>query len=120
MLTCVSVQFVFLADDISKLKLSEDTISRRNTRKPPSTTNFTRPPSNFVKRSPILSPLPLRINETEVSNREESSSAADKEFSKIDKMKLSELKGLAKERGLKGYSKLKKSELVQLLKIQVK
>ena len=110
----------FLADDTSKLKLSEDTISKTNTRKPPSTTNFTRPASNFVKRSPIASSLPLRINETEVSNREESSSAADKEFSKIDKKKLSELKGLAKERGLRGYSKLKKSELVQLLKSQVK
>lgn len=82
---------------------------------PPSAMS-TRPPSNFVKKSPIPSPAPLRSNEIEVNNREKSISEADKESSKVEGMKLSELKVLAKERGIRGYSKLKKSELIELLK----
>ncbi|KNA11229.1 hypothetical protein SOVF_137120 isoform B [Spinacia oleracea] len=77
---------------------------------------FSRPPSNFVKKSPIPSTTPLRSKEIEVTNREELSLEADKESSEIEGMKLIELKELAKKRGIKGYSKLKKSDLVELLK----
>ncbi|XP_057247225.1 SAP-like protein BP-73 isoform X1 [Beta vulgaris subsp. vulgaris] len=112
----------------SRLKRSEDpSRNRKTTRKEKSvhipqsaTTNtFTRPPSNFVKKSPIPSATPFESNEIKVSNREESSSEADEESLKVERMKLSELKVLAKERGIRGYSKLKKSELVELLKSQV-
>lgn len=37
------------------------------------------------------------------------------ESSKLDKLKVAKLKQLAKSKGLKGYSKLKKGELIQLL-----
>uniref|UniRef100_A0A3Q7F3B7 Rho termination factor-like N-terminal domain-containing protein n=2 Tax=Solanum lycopersicum TaxID=4081 RepID=A0A3Q7F3B7_SOLLC len=47
--------------------------------------------------------------ETSLENHVES------EAVKIEEMKLPQLKELAKSRGLKGYSKLKKSELVELL-----
>ncbi|XP_074269830.1 uncharacterized protein LOC141592856 isoform X2 [Silene latifolia] len=82
-----------------------------------SSNKLTRPPSNFVKKSPIPSPTPLRNNvadDTELSSEDR----ADPE--KLDEMKLSELKGVAKVRGIKGYSKLKKSELLELLRFQIK
>lgn len=65
--------------------------------------NLIRPLSKFVKRSPI--PYPP-------SQRKISLAKPDP---KIEGMKLVELKELAKSRGIKGYSKLKKSELVDLL-----
>ncbi|KAM7530477.1 hypothetical protein LguiB_033887 [Lonicera macranthoides] len=72
----------------------------------------TRPPSNFVKRSPIQSPV--RFNrKAEPGTKEESISMVGVE--KVEGMKVSELKELAKSRGIKGYSKLKKSELIELL-----
>ncbi|KAI4368124.1 hypothetical protein MLD38_016718 [Melastoma candidum] len=66
-------------------------------------------PSNFVKRSPI--PFPSaprgRANVPDEGN--------GFGLQKLNGLKLDELKELAKSRGLKGYSKLKKMELVQLL-----
>ncbi|KAL4562231.1 hypothetical protein LXL04_034429 [Taraxacum kok-saghyz] len=63
---------------------------------------MSRPPSNFVKRSPI----PFVENlEDEVKSEEG-----------LETMKLVALKELAKSRGIKGYSKLKKAELIQLLR----
>lgn len=73
---------------------------------------LTRPPSNFVKRSPIQSPV--RFNrKAEAETEEESISMGGVE--KVKGMKVSELKELAKSKGIKGYSKLKKSELIELL-----
>lgn len=74
----------------------------------------TRLRSSFVKRSPIQSPINSKEKvelktETSVDNHVES------EAVKVEEMKLPQLKELAKSRGLKGYSKLKKSELVELL-----
>ncbi|XP_039070391.1 30S ribosomal protein S2-like [Hibiscus syriacus] len=75
--------------------------------------NLSRPPSNFMKKSPILHPTAPRTRTPEnfeaVPTTEGSASA------NIEKLKLSKLKELAKARGIKGYSKLSKCELLQLL-----
>ncbi|KAI3697811.1 hypothetical protein L6452_30908 [Arctium lappa] len=66
-----------------------------------------RPPSNFVKRSPIPSTLVEEV-------QDEVKSATNGE--ELETMKLVALKELARSRGIKGYSKLKKGELIELLK----
>ncbi|XP_021724113.1 uncharacterized protein LOC110691478 [Chenopodium quinoa] len=106
----------------SKLKHSEELNLKKQTSeeksiyvpKPPPT-KITRPPSNFVKKSPIPLTTALQSDEVELNNKE-SSSEADRESLNVEGMKLSGLKELAKARGIRGYSKLKKSELVKLLK----
>ncbi|KAL3617016.1 hypothetical protein CASFOL_039410 [Castilleja foliolosa] len=67
----------------------------------------TRPPSSFTRRSPIPT-QPIPGNETEPENSEHV-------VDKFEEMKLAELKKVAKCNGIKGYSKLKKSELLELL-----
>ncbi|KAJ7947143.1 Rho termination factor, putative isoform 1 [Quillaja saponaria] len=77
---------------------------------------LTRPPSNFVKKSPIPS---LSTPRGKVLNHEASSAIMGRKevhLQRVEEMKLSELKELAKCRGIRGYSKLKKSELVELLR----
>ncbi|XP_030968483.1 SAP-like protein BP-73 isoform X1 [Quercus lobata] len=78
----------------------------------------TRLPSKFVKRSPIPSPSTPRERILELNNEASQASAGRKELKlpRIEEMKLTELKDLAKSRGFKGYSKLKKSELIELLR----
>lgn len=78
----------------------------------------TRPPSKFVKRSPIPSSSTPRGNVLELNDEALAARAGSKELNlpRIEEMKLTELKELAKSRGMKGYSKLKKSELVELLR----
>ncbi|KAJ9168682.1 hypothetical protein P3X46_020178 [Hevea brasiliensis] len=80
--------------------------------------NLTRPPSNFVKRSPIPSPSIARGNAIELSSDPSTTTDSDKVLvlPRTEEMKLSELKELAKSRGLKGYSKLKKGELLEWLR----
>ena len=80
--------------------------------------NLTRPPSKFIKRSPIPfpsmprgSPIELNSDPSAATETEEAS-----KFPRIEEMKLPELKELAKSRGIKGYSKLKKGELLELLR----
>ncbi|PRQ29210.1 putative Rho termination factor [Rosa chinensis] len=89
----------------------------------PSITDFKlmRPPSKFVKRSPIPSSSnnsspPRKL--LEMNNGASLATAGTKELEleTIEEMKLPELKELAKSRGIRGYSKLKKRELVELLK----
>lgn len=86
----------------------------------PPVTDFklTRPPSKFVKRSPIPSSSTPTGKLLEPSNGASPHTAGTKEFEleRVEEMKLPELKELAKSRGVKGYSKLKKKELVELLK----
>lgn len=98
----------------------------------------TRPPSYFVKRSPIPHPTPPRgrvfeqrieTSSTEVNNEKKpiGTDESDDHFAVeggeestgLDAMKLPELKEVAKLRGIKGYSKMKKGELLDLLKAKV-
>uniref|UniRef100_A0A1D1Y6L4 SAP-like protein BP-73 n=2 Tax=Anthurium amnicola TaxID=1678845 RepID=A0A1D1Y6L4_9ARAE len=78
---------------------------------------LSRPPSNFVKRSPIPSATLLRENTGQAIGEGSPATVAGElpGLQSIDGLKLSELKELAKSRGIKGYSKLKKGELVDLL-----
>lgn len=78
----------------------------------------TRLPSKFVKRSPIAPPSTPRERIIELNNEASQARARRKELKlpRIEEMKLTELKDLAKSRGFKGYSKLKKSELIELLR----
>lgn len=77
----------------------------------------TRPPSKFVKRSPIPSSSTPRGKTLELNDEALVARDGSKELNlpRIEEMKLTELKEVAKSRGMKGYSKLKKSELVELL-----
>ncbi|MQL80153.1 hypothetical protein Taro_012614 [Colocasia esculenta] len=77
-----------------------------------------RPPSKFVKQSPIPLALLPRGSTSQIVGEELPITAAEDTpgVQKIDGLKLSELKELAKSRGVKGYSKLKKGELLELLK----
>ncbi|KAJ8549452.1 hypothetical protein K7X08_033159 [Anisodus acutangulus] len=73
-----------------------------------------RPPSSFVKRSPLQKPFNSK-EKVELKLETSPGNHVEKEAVKIEEMKLPQLKELAKSRGLKGYSRLKKSELVELL-----
>ncbi|MCE3049280.1 hypothetical protein HAX54_044515 [Datura stramonium] len=81
---------------------------------PTSDPKSTRPRSSFVKRSPIQSPFNFK-EKVEIKTETSLDNHVEREAIKIEEMKLPQLKELAKSRGLKGYSKLKKSELVELL-----
>lgn len=79
---------------------------------------LSRPPSNFVKRSPIPFVSAPAGKETLPVN-EVTPTVADTiipQLQKLEGMKLTELKDLAKSRGVQGYSKLKKKELIELLR----
>lgn len=83
----------------------------------PADLQLTRPPSNFVKRSPI--PFAFSSRKEVVEQKIEANAATAGEeivLQNLEDMKLSELKELAKTRGIKGYSKVRKSELVELLR----
>ncbi|CAN4105633.1 unnamed protein product [Withania somnifera] len=73
-----------------------------------------RPRSSFVKKSPIRSLFNSK-GKVELKTETSVDNHAEREAVKIGEMKLPQLKELAKSRGHKGYSKLKKSELLELL-----
>lgn len=74
-----------------------------------------RPSSNFVKRSPIPSTSTPRES-VHVIREGSPTTVVGEELQRVEEMKLPELKELARSRGIKGYSKLKKGELVELLR----
>ena len=101
-----------------------------------------RPKSVFIKKSPIVKVHHHAPPEADVEDEshtklskgktpddayankvsgvsKQSSDCLDDNIVDLDKCKLPELKSLAKTRGLKGYSKLKKAELLALLKGQL-
>lgn len=89
-----------------------------------------RPVSKFVKKSPIPSPSLVQddkevaeeqlqsVTRNKVADKQQQALTTDRESNvqNLDELKLPELKELAKRRGIKGYSKLKKGELLELLK----
>lgn len=101
-----------------KDKVSKESTEKEALKTEPSST-LTRLPSNSVRKSPIPSiPAPRgRVLELE----DESSAASGVEDKQgqsdrtLERMKLPELKELAKSKKIKGYSKLKKRELIQVL-----
>ncbi|KAM3362037.1 rho-N domain-containing protein 1, chloroplastic [Capsicum galapagoense] len=70
--------------------------------------------SSFKKKSPVQSPFYSK-EKVELKTETSLDNHGERDAIKIEEMKLPQLKELAKSRGLKGYSKLKKSELVELL-----
>lgn len=79
---------------------------------------LTRPPSNFVKKSPIPSLSTPRGKVIDLNNDALPAIMGDKQVQaeRLVELKLAELKELAKSRGVKGYSKLKKGELIKILR----
>ncbi|AEE84083.1 Rho termination factor [Arabidopsis thaliana] len=78
-----------------------------------------RPPSSFVKRTPLSSSASGPRGKLPVSNSDKALGKLTKKEEKaslIETMKLAELKEVAKNRGIKGYSKLRKSELLELIR----
>ncbi|KAK1257989.1 SAP-like protein BP-73 [Acorus gramineus] len=77
-----------------------------------------RPASNFVKKSPIPSPSTPKEEIVMISGGGLTAVVTEEalERPRLDALKLPELKELARSKGLKGYSKMKKGELVELLK----
>lgn len=57
-----------------------------------------------------------KLVETSGDSEQESSEAAEKDPEAMDNMSLAELRAVAKERGLSGYSSLSKDELLGVLK----
>lgn len=73
----------------------------------------TRPTSNFVRKSPIPS---LVQESVDLKNRVDfQRTAAEAAVQELEKMKLPQLKEIAKCNGIKGYSRMKKAELIKLL-----
>ncbi|KAJ0081699.1 hypothetical protein Patl1_10474 [Pistacia atlantica] len=83
-------------------------------------TNFklARLPSTFVKRSPIPSASTPRGKVLEPNSKASANMAESEQLKlpRVEELKLPQLKELAKARGFKGYSRLKKSELIKLLR----
>ncbi|KAL0727555.1 hypothetical protein Bca4012_023648 [Brassica carinata] len=75
-----------------------------------------RPPSKFVKRSPTRPSASDPRGKLTITKSSMEETEKDEKPPLIETMKLAELKEVAKNRGLKGYSKLKKSEILELLR----
>ncbi|CAH8345390.1 unnamed protein product [Eruca vesicaria subsp. sativa] len=87
-------------------------------RKEPSKRQVARPPSSFAKRSSTRPSASDPRGKLPITKSSKALEDAEKEENPplIETMKLAELKEVAKNRGLKGYSKLKKSEILDLIR----
>ncbi|CAN7109179.1 unnamed protein product, partial [Brassica rapa subsp. narinosa] len=97
-------------------KPREKTEGDAGVRKEPPKRQVARPPTSFAKRSPTRpsasgprGKLPITKSTMEETEKQDKPPL-------IETMKLAELKEVAKNKGLKGYSKLKKSEILELLR----
>ncbi|XP_042004970.1 SAP-like protein BP-73 isoform X2 [Salvia splendens] len=109
------------------LDTQKDSLKEKETAAAAAAEHITRPPSSFTRRSPIRSlssprkqvqspTIAIPRDETELTNEtSQIDDDSDHQAVKLAEMKLPELKEVAKSKGIKGYSKLKKSELVELL-----
>ncbi|XP_050224167.1 uncharacterized protein LOC126673899 [Mercurialis annua] len=79
--------------------------------------NVNRPPSKFVRSSLVPSQSIPKVQLNSVQSRATDNEKASK-LLHLEEMRLLELKEVAKSRGIKGYSKLKKGQLLELLKSQ--
>ena len=77
-----------------------------------------RSPSSFFRRSPIPAPSPPRGRSMSIQLTKEEPTEKNPLVGTLDGLKLSDLKSLARSRGIRGYSKLNKAQLVELLNIQ--
>ncbi|XP_031253657.1 uncharacterized protein LOC116111637 isoform X2 [Pistacia vera] len=106
------------SDDTSSVKDGEVKEQETLNNEPVKNFKLARLPSTFVKRSPIPSASTPRGKVLE-PNSEASANMAESEqlkLPRVEELKLPQLKELAKARGFKGYSRLKKSELIKLLR----
>ncbi|KZV14824.1 SAP-like protein BP-73, partial [Dorcoceras hygrometricum] len=106
--------------DSRKREKTAEESSKMSLESPPSPlpppSDFSRQPSNFVRKSPI--PLVSRPRDTVGAKSEtliSTNGKVEMESKKLEEMNVAELKEVAKSKGIKGYSKLKKSELIELL-----
>lgn len=71
--------------------------------------------SFFAEKGSLVELLAEASKRDEIASDDEGEDDDDNENTDLSQMKLSELRALAKTRGMKGFSKLKKQELVELL-----
>lgn len=108
-----------MAGDLSKgarekgLTKTRGVSRKMKVEKQPQETDFklTRLPSSFVRKSPISSLSALRGEVYELKDEDKQVQTE----TRLEKMKLQELKELAKSRKIKGYSKLNKGQLIEIL-----
>ncbi|KAL0873843.1 hypothetical protein Bca101_023548 [Brassica carinata] len=84
--------------------------------KEPSKRQVARPPSKFIKRSPTRPSASDPRGKLTITKSSMEETEKEEKPPLIETMKLAELKEVAKNKGLKGYSKLKKSEILELLR----
>ncbi|XP_073004713.1 uncharacterized protein [Typha latifolia] len=108
-------------DEVTSLKDATSEDAQPKDHAVPGNAKLSRPVSIFVKKSPI--PPPPLTQETSKDVPEEQLHAAvpneASELQELDNMKLPELKEVARTKGVKGYSRMKKGELLEVLKVLV-
>lgn len=80
--------------------------------------NVARPRSSYARKSPYRPSTTGPRGKLQITKSDKGFEETEKAEKPplIETMKLAELKEVAKKRGIKGYSKLKKSEILELLR----